>query len=220
MMWHSEKADKMTEKIISINKRDGGKFIEIVHRGDDSMFQPKALFHAGLKIVGVLTIIWSFMQVVPVVFQFFTVYNQPDMMSGNDLRHYRFSLIFQVVYPILLLVLGLYFVKSGQAIVQWAFRDADEEKEDKVGALFILFMKLAGLALMIYAIPKALQILSNIMFISSTNAVDTTEQMEFIIRNFVTVGINLLLGLYLLKSGKIFYKLGFANKEDADNGEN
>lgn len=59
------------------------------------MFQPKAFFESGLKIIGVLTIIWSFTQITPVVFQFFSVYNQPDLMTNSDLSYYRFSLIFK-----------------------------------------------------------------------------------------------------------------------------
>ena len=180
------------------------------------MFQPKTFFYAGLKIIGVLAIIWSFSQIVPVIFQFYSVYNQPDMMTGNDLRYFRFSLIFQVVYPILLFAIGIYLLKSGEAIVQLAFHDSYEESENRIGVLFVLFMKLAGLILMIYALPTAFQILSNVIFVSSAGTVGTSDQIQFIMYHLVTTIINLLLGLYLLKSGKIFYWLGFAKQKDSD----
>ncbi|WP_077324780.1 hypothetical protein [Virgibacillus siamensis] len=183
------------------------------------MFQPKTFFQAGLKIIGVLTIVWSFAQVAPVIFQFFSVYNQPDMMSGNDLKYYRFSLIFQVVYPILLLVIGIYLLKGGAAITEMAFRYSNEKNEDRIGLLFVLFMKLAGLALIIYSLPKTFQIISNIMFVSSVYGLDTSEQTKFILQNLVATVINLLFGFYLLMSGKIFYKLGFIKQNINDKTE-
>jgi hypothetical protein len=180
------------------------------------MSQPKALFYAGLKIIGVLTIIWSFTHVVLVISQFYSVYNQPDMVTGNDLRYFRFSLIFQVIYPIILFGIGITLLKKGENIIRFAFRDSGEEGESHTAALFTLFMKLAGLILMIYAIPKAFQIISNIMFISSVSSLNTSSQTMFIIQNLAITVINLLLGYYLLRSGKIFYNLGFAKQEDED----
>lgn len=180
------------------------------------MFPPKTFFQAALKIIGVLTIIWSFTQVAPVISQFYSVYNQPDIMPANDLSHYRFSLIFQVMYPILLLVIGIYLLKSGDAIVQLAFRDLNEENEDKISVLFFLFMKLTGLILIIYSLPKTFQIISNVIFFSSAQVVDISEQLIFIVPQLVTTVINLLFGLYLLRSGKVFYKFGFTDQEDTN----
>lgn len=181
------------------------------------MPQANAFFQAGLKIVGVLTMIWGITHVIPVIFQFYSVYNQPDMMTGTDLSYYRFSLIFQVVYPILLFVIGVYLLRGGEAIVDLAFPVSGENMKDQMGVWFILFMKLAGLVLMIYAIPKSFQIISNIIFVSSATSVGTDEQTKFIVHNLAVTVINLLLGLYLLRSGKIFYKLGFTGQKDIHN---
>lgn len=178
------------------------------------MFQPKSFFIAGLKIIGVLTIIWSLTQVAPVIFQFYSVYNQPDMMQANDLRNYRVSLLFQVVYPIILLFIGIYLLKSGEALIQFAFRGWNEKNEESNSLLFILFMKLAGLVLIIYSIPTAFQLLSNVIFISSAEVIGTSNQTNFVIQNFVKTVISLLLGLYLLRSGKVFYKLGFSKNNE------
>ncbi|OZM57717.1 hypothetical protein CIB95_04955 [Lottiidibacillus patelloidae] len=180
------------------------------------MFQPKTLFYAGLKIIGVLAIIWSLTLIFPVLFQFYSVYNQPNMMPGNDLSYFRFSLIFQVVYPILTFIIGIYLLSNGEAIVKLAFRDSNEKSTNEIGVLFVLFMKLAGLTLIIYAIPKAFQILSNVLFVSSVNVIDSSNQMKFIVQHFVTTTISLIFGFYLLRSGKIFYRLGFSKQEDAD----
>lgn len=173
------------------------------------MFQPKAFFHAGLKIIGVLTIIWGLTHVVTVVYSFYTALNLSDLMSGSDLTNYRVSLLFQAVYPVLLLALGIYLVKSGEAIIQFAFRGSDEKYEAKSGELFMLFMKLAGLVLIIYSIPKAFQLVANVMFVSSAKVIDTSVQVNFITHNLVITAIQLLLGVYLLKSGKVFYRMGF-----------
>ncbi|WP_438313015.1 hypothetical protein [Sporosarcina sp. FA9] len=180
------------------------------------MFQPKSFFVASLKIIGVLTIVWSFVQIAPVAFQFLYVYNQPDMMPANDLSNYRISLIFQVVYPIVLLSIGVYLLKSGEALIQFAFRDWNEKNEKGIGQSFMLFMKLAGLVLIIYSIPTAFQLLSNVLFISSAKVIGTSNQLNFISINLVSTVINLLLGLYLLRSGKIFYKIGFTKNNEIE----
>lgn len=173
------------------------------------MLQPLALFRAGLKLIGILTIIWSLTHVVTVVYTFYSIYNLSDLMSNSDLTNYRLSLIFQAIYPVLLFALGIYLLKSGEAIIQFAFRDTEEKYEAKAAELFMLFMKLAGLVLIIYSIPKAFQLVANTMFVSSAKLIDTTGQIEFIIHNLVITVIQLLLGVYLLKSGKVFYKMGF-----------
>lgn len=183
------------------------------------VFQPRHFFKAGLKIIGVLTIIWGITHIVPVVFEFFSVYNNSNIIEGNDLRYYRFSLVFQVVYPILLLVIGIYLLKSGESIMDWAFRDSEEKSDDGVAQLFFLFMKLAGLALIIYALPKAFQILSNVIFVTSTSTVGGSEQIKSIFHHLAATIINLLLGLYLLRSGKFFRKIGFPQRNDSDNDQ-
>ena len=177
------------------------------------MLQPISFFRAGLKIIGLITIIWSLTQMVSVVFAFYSMYNQSDLMIGSDLTYYRFSLVFQAVYPFLLLGLGVYLLKSGEAIIQLALRGLDKKSDDKVEELFILFMKLTGLGLIIYSIPKAFQLVANILFVSSATLIDTRFQVEFIVQNLLLTVIQLLLGVYLLRSGKIFYNLGF-NKQD------
>lgn len=175
------------------------------------MLQPTDFFRAGLKIIGLLTIIWSLTHVVSVVYTFYSIYNLSDMMTNSDLTNYRLSLVFQAVYPVLLLALGIYLLKSGETIIQFAFRGSVEKGDDKAGELFMLFMKLAGLILIIYSIPKTFQLVSNIMFVSSAKLIDTSVQTEFIVQNLVITVIQLLLGVYLLKSGKLFYNLGFNN---------
>jgi hypothetical protein len=180
------------------------------------VLQPKSFFHASLKIIGVLTIIWSLTQLVPVISQFYSVYNQPELMRGTDLTYFRFSLIFQVIYPILLFAIGFSLLKGGNAMVEWAYSDSDDESDNNIGVLFILFMKIAGLVLIIIAIPKAFQIVSNVLFVSSANTVNTSNQVMFIVQNLVSTIINLLLGLYLLRSGKIFYRLGLVKQNEED----
>ena len=175
------------------------------------MLQPTAFFRAGLKIIGLLTIIWSLTHVISVIYTFYSIYNLSDMMSNSDLTNYRLSLVFQAAYPVLLLALGIYLLKSGEAIIQFAFRGSAEKRDDKARELFMLFMKLAGLVLIIYSIPKAFQLVATIMFVSSAKLIDTSVQTEFIVQNLVITVIQLLLGVYLLKSGKLFYNLGFNN---------
>lgn len=137
-------------------------------------------------------------------------------MTGNDLRYFRFSLIFQVIYPILLFVIGISLLKGGEAMVQWAFHDSDDESDNHSGVFFILLMKVSGLVLMIIAIPRTFQIISNLLFVSSANTVNTSNQEMFIVQNLVTTIINLLLGLYLLRSGKLFYRIGFVKQNEED----
>ena len=180
------------------------------------MSQPTAFFRAGLKTIGVLTIIWSLTHAVSVVFGFYSIYNQSDLMNSSDLTYYRFSLVFQAVYPVLLFALGAYLLKSGESIIQLASRGLGEYSEDKVGELFMLFMKLAGLALIIYSLPNAFQIVGNILFVSSAKFADTGLQMEFIVHNLLLTVIQLVLGVYLLRSGKIFYNLGFVKQQDSN----
>lgn len=111
------------------------------------------------------------------------------MMLNNELSYYRFPLIFQVVYPIVLFVIGLYLLKDGKSVAQIAFRGISEKNEESTSLLFVLFMKLAGLVLIIYSLPNAFQLISNILFTSSVNVVGTSEQTQFIVQHLVTTSI-------------------------------
>ena len=114
----------------------------------------------------------------------------------------------------LLLVIGTYLLRNGDAVVQFAFRDSNEKQNGSIDTLFVLFMKLAGLGLIIYAIPETLQLISNATFAATVRGIDIHPQTDFIILHLASTLVKLLLGFYLLISGKIFYKLGFPDTQE------
>jgi hypothetical protein len=176
--------------------------------------QLKGVLTVAVKVIGVLTIIWLIPQLFQLVYSFFSMMNQPGMVPGDVVTGYRFSLLIQAVIPLLLFVIGLYLLRDGDAVIRFAFKGETEsgetEKSVSYQSLFLLFTKMVGLVMIVYALPKFFQLVSKIIFITSVqSAVRLDEQITFIIQNAVSTFIYLIVGFYLLKSGKYFIRLAF-----------
>src|SRR5699024_492983 len=103
-----------------------------------------------------------------IVFSIQSVFNASDMKDSVTLN-YRFSLLIQAISPLLLLLIGMYLLRGGQGIVNLAFRKQKHEKLHHQD-IFFLFMKIAGLGLLIVAIPDVFQIISDGVFASVTHS--------------------------------------------------
>ncbi|HET7578072.1 MAG TPA: hypothetical protein VFK33_02240 [Bacillales bacterium] len=176
------------------------------------MTQAKAFFRAGLKIIGVLAILWALIHIAGVIYSFFSYFNEPGLM-GEALSTYRLSLLFQIAVPIVLFAIGWYLLKS-ESVLRFAFQDINEDIHTDIEKYFILFMKLAGLVLVVYAIPKVFQLIGNVIFITGTHGIFSgNQQIQVVTGSIVATVIELLLGFYLLGSGKLFRRIGFSETD-------
>ena len=87
-----------------------------------------------------------------------------------------------------------------------------------------LFAKTLGIFLTIESIPGLLKVISSFfIYMNAPRYYDPTqEKMSIYLNGLPSIG-TVILGLYLLKSGKIFFKIGISNRgmkdEPPDNTE-
>jgi hypothetical protein len=179
----------------------------------------KGVLTVTIKVIGVLTMIWVIPQFFQLVYSFFSMMNQPGMVPGDVVTGYRLSLLIQAVIPVLLFVIGLYLLRGGDSVIRFAYKGEKKSREieEQVSyeSLFLLFIKMVGLGMIVYALPMFFQLLSNILFIASVQSpVRLEEEITFVIQNAVSTLIYLIGGFYLLKSGDIFYNLAFPKKQE------
>lgn len=174
--------------------------------------EPNHVFKAALKIVGVLTIIWSFTKIAEMATYFLSIYNDSALMQDHMLFSFRFSLLFMLLVPILLFIIGVYLLKNGESIIKLAFKEIPKPTENSVETVFRLFMKIVGFILIIVSIPKGLHFISAVIYASSIYSPDTNMMLEPILNHLIPAVVYFILGLYLLISGNLFYKLAFSKK--------
>lgn len=176
--------------------------------------QSKDLLRVTIKTVGALTMVWAVPQFIQFVHALLSIMNQPGVVPEDVVTGYRFSLLFQALIPILLFTLGLSMLRSGEFIIRFAFNNDRDEMGEQVSypSLFFLFIKITGLVMVIYAVPDLIQIISDVIFNASVKSSVEFDQASPLWSQAPSDLFYLLIGLYLLRSGKFIYNLAYRNK--------
>lgn len=155
----------------------------------------RVLLHTGLQVVGVVTIIMGIAGLIGVA----GIVTSQEMMA----KGLQFA---AVLSPAFVLAAGVYLTIGSKGLVQKLCPDS-EEKPGSGEALFILAMKVLGAVLVVKALPDAVQVLSNLMYIKSLGPAWSYSQ--FIYTNGLSTLLKFIIGLYLLKDGKLLVYLAF-----------
>ncbi|MGI5920177.1 MAG: hypothetical protein ACOX6I_00320 [Syntrophomonadaceae bacterium] len=78
-------------------------------------------------------------------------------------------------------------------------------------------MKVLGAVLIVQALPDAVQVLSNLVYIKSVSPVwDTDVQRQFIYTRLLSTILYFIIGWHLLKGGQLLVRMAFRDtvKED------
>lgn len=154
---------------------------------------------AGLKVLGVVTIVNGLVQAIV------TWGSLPS--TQNEIP--RWMLASSAAVPLVVLGAGLYLVLGTRGLVDRVYQD-EEERQDSAAVIFMVAMKVLGTVLIVEALPDAIQIISSFIYIHGVSPVwDSSMQSQFIYQHFLSVLVKFALGCYLLLGGKWLQNVAF-----------
>lgn len=164
----------------------------------------RALLRIGLQIVGVITIITGICNAVATWGNL--PYSQGMLPLGIKLV--------SILIPLVILAAGIFLIIGTKSLTEKLYPD-EEEKIASSRDIFILSMKITGMVLLVKALPDAVQILSNVIYIKAASPVmNNAVQLEFIYTRLVSTLLYFIFGWYLLKGGQLFVRLAFHHVSD------
>ncbi|NLB88671.1 MAG: hypothetical protein GX790_05520 [Syntrophomonadaceae bacterium] len=166
----------------------------------------------GLRLIGVLIIIKAIQGLVMSI-----PYITGILGLGENLGWAISLQVMNLVNQLVLLVIGIYLLSGMKGIVNRLYPSPEEAILDSSRKVFNLAMKITGLVLVVYSIPDLLNILSNGLYIGYYHrfAIDTFQQQALVIERSLATLVSLILGFYILVSGRFFENIAFKD----DNSE-
>ena len=102
-------------------------------------------------------------------------------------------------------------VSSGRFVHNLAYPQGRQQDLNNLSERFVLGLKLLGVYSIVSYIPQLLEVLSTLVIYSnSPKYVDTRYMKEYIFANALPTAAAIILGFYLVKSGQVFIRIGFA----------
>ena len=160
--------------------------------------------HTGLQIVGLVTIIKGIVNLIAVCGTILA--NQEMMLLGLHVS--------AALAPTLMVAAGVFLIIGSKGWVEKLYPD-NEEKPESGEALFILAMKVLGAVLIVQALPDAVQILSNLVYLQSVSPIWNTDvQKQFVFTHLLSTLLYFIFGWYLLKGGHFLIRMAFKDTKD------
>lgn len=164
----------------------------------------RVLLRTGLQIVGVITIITGICQ---------TIATWGSLPFSQDMQSIGVMVIC-ILIPLFTLAAGVYLVIGTKSLTEKLYPD-EEEKLDTCQDIFSLAMKITGMVLIVRALPEAVHILSNLIYVKATSPVmNNSVQYQYIYTNLTSTLLYFILGWYLLQGGQLFVRLAFPHADD------
>lgn len=163
-------------------------------------FSPKDMLNTAVKVLSLIMLLQAlkgFIGLIPLV----------AVSNEFTARWEVWQILLAFISPLVLLIIGMYLLKYADRLADFLWKTDLEEETQARESLFKLAVKITGLVLIVFALPEMVQILGNGLYIKSVSgAVSTVAQNEFIFNKLLANLVSLLLGLYLLCSGRFFYE--------------
>ncbi len=170
------------------------------------MIRQKEIFRGIVVVVGLKEVIFSLMAL--------SAFFMPEWTAMKNMWN---DLLLQLISPLILLIIGIYLLSGAKALIQFIYPQESEEELLTAKVIFLLGMKTIGIFLMIDQFESLFfnintwlsmygQFHNEITGPSPLVEYDIFRVIPFILFWFI-------FGLYLLKSGSIFTRIAFREKD-------
>ncbi len=166
--------------------------------------KPRDYFILGSKLFG----IWCLFQGIVGLIAAIPTFIFPDNLSPEMHRIYMAAAVVGRAIPILFIVSGIYLLCGGSQLYRFAYPNETEGKGD-LEWKFTVFVKMLGIYLLVIYAPDLLKTVS--AYIVSVNAppyFDLFQERKFTYLNAASSIGSVLLGIYLLRSGRWVIRVG------------
>ncbi len=161
----------------------------------------RVLLRIGLQVVGVITIINGICHTIAI--GGIAPFSEGMMPLAVQ--------IVNIIIPLVTLAAGIFLLVGTKNMVQYLYPD-DAEKLDSARAIFNLAMKILGMVLIIKALPDAVQLLANIIYLKNISpAINSDLQQEFIYTRLISTLLYFVFGCYLVRGGQFLDRIAFSD---------
>jgi len=165
--------------------------------------KPRDYFILGSKLFG----IWCLFQGIVGLLAAIPTFIFPDKLSPEMHRIYMATAVVGRAIPILFIVSGIYLLCGGSRLYRFAYPNETEVEAD-LEWKFTVFVKMLGIYLLVIYIPDLLRTISAyIVYVSAPPYFDLFQERKFTYLSAASSIGGVLLGIYLLRSGKWFIRM-------------
>jgi hypothetical protein len=161
-------------------------------------------FILGSKLFGIWCLFHGIVGLIAAIPTFIFPGNlQPEMH-----RIFLAAAIVARIIPILFIVAGIYLLRGGSQLYRFAYPN-EAEGGDNLEWKFTVFVKMLGIYLLVIYIPDLLKTVSAyIVYVNAPPYFDLFRERQFTYLNAASSIGGVLLGMYLLRSGRWFIRMG------------
>jgi hypothetical protein len=123
------------------------------------------------------------------------------------------------IIPILFIVSGVYLLRGGSQLYEFAYPNETEGGAD-LEWKFTVFVKMLGIYLLVIYIPDLLKTASAyIVYVNAPPYFDLFRERQFTYLNAASSIGGVLFGMYLLRSGRWFIRMGLKSIQTKTNND-
>lgn len=161
-------------------------------------------FTLGSKLFG----IWCLFQGVVGLIGAIPTFISPGKLAPEMQRIYMATSIVSRIIPVLFIVGGIYLLNGGQRLYEFAY-PGEAEQETDLEFKFVLLVKMLGIYLLVRYIPELLRTASEwFVYLNAPPYLQMFREEQYIYLNTASSIGGVLLGIYLLRSGAVFIRMG------------
>ncbi|MBM4338712.1 MAG: hypothetical protein FJ110_04125 [Deltaproteobacteria bacterium] len=164
----------------------------------------KDYFIVGSKLFG----IWCLFQGIVGVIAAIPTFIYPPKLGPEMGRIYMATSLVGRIIPVLFIVSGIYLLRGGNRLYGFAYPEKAEQATD-LEWKFILFVKMLGIYLLVVYIPDLLRTASEcFVYLNAPPYLEMFRERQFTYLNAAPSVGGVLLGIYPLRSGRVFIRMG------------
>ncbi len=177
---------------------------------------PREYFILGSKIFGV----WCLFQGVVDLVGLIPGFISPDNLTSEFDRIYFATVVVRRIITVLYIASGIYLLRGGGRLYRFAYPGEDEQGTD-LEWKFTLFVKMLGIYLLVIYIPDLLKSLTGYFVYRNAPKYFTNiyQQRHLIYGDAASHIGGVVLGIYLLRSGRWFISMGLKAIQKKPNDE-
>jgi len=161
-------------------------------------------FVLGSKLFG----IWCLFQGIVGLIAVIPTFMSPDKLGPEMNRIYIVTAIVSRIIPVLFIVAGIYLLRAADRLYEFAYPGEGGQGTD-LESKFVLFVKMLGIYLLVRYIPDLLRTASEcFVYLNAPPYFEMFRERQFTYLNAASSIGGVLLGIYLLRSGKVFIRMG------------
>jgi hypothetical protein len=185
----------------------------VMQTEEEGLMTSRDYFIVGCKLFGV----WCFVLFLTDIFRVIRTLFVQQNLSPDIAGFWRLTKLFGILKVASFFGLGVYLIRYGDFVHNIAYPNDTYSDHMTLRETFTLALKLLGMYLIIIYIPYFLDVLSRyIVYINSPKYIDMTDTRDFLLMTVSpTVGA-IILGIYLVKSGDFFSKIGLRSTHKKD----